>query len=65
MLLEHHQFTGTAFEIAGKGIADENSFRQAIFSACKIAHKRKEFKHLNLNPLPFSSQKKINSLNYN
>ena len=49
---------GTAFEIAGKGIANENSFRQAIFSACKIAHKRKEFKHLNLNPLPFSSRKK-------
>ena len=34
---------GTAFEIAGKGLANENSFRQAIFLACKIYKQRKLF----------------------
>ena len=31
---------GTAYEIAGKGIADENSFRQAVFLACDIYKNR-------------------------
>lgn len=33
---------GTAFDIAGKGIADETSFREAIFLACDISKYRKE-----------------------
>ncbi len=33
---------GTAFEIAGKGIANENSFRQAVFLACEIYKQRKK-----------------------
>ena len=31
---------GTAYEIAGKGIANENSFRQAVFLACDIYKNR-------------------------
>ncbi len=34
---------GTAFEIAGKGLANENSFRQAVFLACEIYNQRKLF----------------------
>ena len=34
---------GTAFEIAGKGLANENSFRQAVFLACEIHKQRKLF----------------------
>lgn len=33
---------GTAFDIAGKFLADENSLRQAIYSACDIFKSKKE-----------------------
>lgn len=46
---------GTAYEIAGQGIADESSFREAIFMACDIYKKRTEFKHIYENPLVFKS----------
>ena len=46
---------GTAYEISGQGIADERSFREAVFMACDIYKKRTEFKLLNENPLVFSS----------
>ena len=46
---------GTAYEIAGQGIADEKSFREAVFTACDIYKKRTEFKLLNKNPLVFKS----------
>ena len=46
---------GTAYEIAGEGIADEKSFREAVFMACNIHKKRIEFKLLNKNPLGFKS----------
>ena len=48
---------GTAYEIAGKGIADEKSFREAVFLACDIHKKRTEFNLLNQNPLGFKRQK--------
>lgn len=48
---------GTAYEIAGKGTADEKSFREAIFMACNIYKKRLEFNKLNKNPLPFNLKK--------
>lgn len=32
---------GTAYEIAGKGIANENSFREAVYLAIRISEKRK------------------------
>lgn len=47
---------GTAYEIAGKGIADADSFRQAVFTAMDIFKNRIEYDELNHNPL------KINDL---
>ena len=42
---------GTAFEIAGKGEADETSFKQAVFTAIEIFQNRKEYKEITKNPL--------------
>ena len=42
---------GTAFDIAGKGIADETSTRQALFSCIDILHNRMEFDIQRSNPL--------------
>ena len=46
---------GTAYEIAGEGVANEKSFREAVFMACDIYKKRYEFKKLNENPLALKS----------
>ncbi len=48
---------GTAYEIAGKGEADEQSFREAVYLACDIFAKRTDFKALNENPLTFKTRK--------
>lgn len=42
---------GTAFEIAGKGTADESSFKAAVFMAIKIYRNRNEYQELSKNPL--------------
>ena len=42
---------GTAYEIAGKGTADHNSFKEAVFSAIEIYKNRKEYNDLTSNPL--------------
>jgi 4-hydroxythreonine-4-phosphate dehydrogenase len=42
---------GTGYDIAGKGIASENSFRQAVYVACDIFKNRKEYKEITANPL--------------
>ncbi len=42
---------GTAFDIAGKGVADATSMREAIYLANDIANKRNEFKEITENPL--------------
>ena len=42
---------GTAYEIAGKGIADANSFKEAVFAAIKIFKNRFDFEELTSNPL--------------
>lgn len=42
---------GVAYDIAGKGIADETSFREALFTAISIFEKRKEYKELTSNVL--------------
>ena len=42
---------GTAYEIAGKGIADPESFRHAIFMAIDIFRNREEYVELTKNPL--------------
>lgn len=42
---------GTAFDIAGKGIADESSFRTALFEAIDITKRQKNFDEGTANPL--------------
>lgn len=42
---------GTAYDIAGKGIASERSFRNAYFLACDVHDKRLIYKEMNINPL--------------
>ncbi|MBQ6955108.1 MAG: 4-hydroxythreonine-4-phosphate dehydrogenase PdxA [Bacteroidales bacterium] len=42
---------GTAYDIAGKGKASEQSFRHAVNLACDILHHRHEYDELNANPL--------------
>lgn len=45
---------GTAYEIAGKNLASETSFREAVYLACDIFMKRKEYKEISANPLKIS-----------
>jgi 4-hydroxythreonine-4-phosphate dehydrogenase len=45
---------GTAFDIAGKNVASEISFREALFSAIHIVKHRRETAELNENPLAFT-----------
>ncbi len=42
---------GTAYDIAGKGIADETSMLQAIYTAVDVARQRKEYLELEANAL--------------
>jgi len=42
---------GTAFHIAGRGEASENSFRQAVYLACSIFKNRQAYTGLTANPL--------------
>nr|WP_294942334.1 4-hydroxythreonine-4-phosphate dehydrogenase PdxA [uncultured Mucilaginibacter sp.] len=45
---------GTAYDIAGKNMASEVSFREALFTAIHIIKHRRETAELNENPLLFS-----------
>lgn len=42
---------GTAFDLAGKGEANFESFREAVFSAISIFEKREEYREISKNPL--------------
>ena len=42
---------GTAYEIAGKGIAEPESFRHAIYTALDVFRNREEYAELTKNPL--------------
>ncbi|HRN91443.1 MAG TPA: 4-hydroxythreonine-4-phosphate dehydrogenase PdxA [Ferruginibacter sp.] len=46
---------GVAFDIAGKGIADETAFRASLFACLDILHQRKDFAERTANPLKKSS----------
>jgi 4-hydroxythreonine-4-phosphate dehydrogenase len=50
---------GTAFEIAGKGVADHNSFKEAVFHAIKIFQNRKEYIELTTNVLKINKTRNI------
>lgn len=52
---------GTAFDIAGKGIAEEQSMRSAIYLAMDIYRKRQAHKEMNINPLKVNTNKKTPS----
>ena len=43
---------GTAYDIAGKCVADENSFRQAVYMAIDIFRNRSDYDEAYENPLP-------------
>lgn len=45
---------GTAYDIAGQGVADEHSMRKAIFSALDIYRNRQRYQEMTANPLPIS-----------
>lgn len=47
---------GTAYDIAGKGVANEQSFRQAIYMACDIYRNRTENRQLAANALEVSKK---------
>lgn len=42
---------GTAYEIAGKGLADASSFKEAVYLAIDIYHSRNEYLELSKTPL--------------
>lgn len=48
---------GTAFDIAGKNLADASSFRQAVFTAIDVYNNRRQFAEISENPLPNHSKK--------
>lgn len=48
---------GTAYEIAGKGIADISSFKEAIFTGISIFKMRKTYEELNSNVLKKQTKK--------
>lgn len=49
---------GTAFEIAGKNQASEQSFRKALYMAIDIYRNRKLYESISSNPLPHANLKK-------
>ena len=50
---------GTAFDIAGKGIANESSFREALFAAYDIFQTRKKLKEWTADPLQKTDPKTV------
>lgn len=48
---------GTAFEIAGKNMANINSFKEAVFKAIEIYKTRREYNKLTKNPLKSHGKK--------
>lgn len=48
---------GTAYEIAGKGLADEGSFKEAVFTAIQIFNNRFDYEQLILNSLKHTEKK--------
>jgi 4-hydroxythreonine-4-phosphate dehydrogenase len=49
---------GTAYDIAGKNVASEESFRKAIYSAIDIYKTRNQYEELTSNPLMISPKKR-------
>ena len=49
---------GVAYDIAGKGVADEQSMRNAIYDAIDIVQRRREWREWNANPLQHFEREK-------
>ncbi|BDW92324.1 4-hydroxythreonine-4-phosphate dehydrogenase PdxA [Allomuricauda sp. XS_ASV26] len=49
---------GTAYEIAGKGMADESSFKEAVFTGIQVFKNRTEYLDLHKNPLQKQKMKR-------
>lgn len=49
---------GTAMHLAGQGKADENSFRQALFAAIDIVHRRATYDEMTKDPLKKQKEKR-------
>lgn len=49
---------GTAYDLAGKNLASEISFQQALYLACDVFKNRKLNEEISANPLPISEDKK-------
>lgn len=47
---------GTAFDIAGKGKADESSFREAVYMAVDVFHSRNQYREISKNPLKITEK---------
>ncbi len=47
---------GTAYEIAGKGVADNSSFKEAFFKSIELYKKRRDYLQLNQNKLKASKR---------
>jgi 4-hydroxythreonine-4-phosphate dehydrogenase len=50
---------GTGYDLAGKGLANLNSFREAIFTAIQIFRTRRQYKSLTQNKLKTKRQKEL------
>ena len=48
---------GTAYEIAGKGVADESSFKEALFVGIEVYRKRTDYKELTKDALKIKRRK--------
>jgi 4-hydroxythreonine-4-phosphate dehydrogenase len=54
---------GTAYDVAGKGVANHESFRQAVYSAIKIFKKRNEYLEISKNPLEIKARRSFSKKN--
>lgn len=52
---------GTGYDIAGKNVANESSFRYAVYMALDILSKRKQYKEIHENVLKITKQKRERS----
>ena len=55
---------GTAYEIAGKNLANESSFKEAVFAAIQIYKNREEYQLYAQNPLKVTAKKEYSKKNF-
>jgi 4-hydroxy-L-threonine phosphate dehydrogenase PdxA len=55
---------GTAYEIAGQGVADHSSFAEALFTGISIVNNRASYEKLSANPLKKQTIKRSTKKSY-